>query len=220
MPGGDAAAREPFRMALAWLHAVYGEGVFNLPLPFLAGISAQERKVYLRMLERRINSPLTSSCGRLFDAVAAIIGLRNLVTYEGQAAIELEALAERDAGRGLYPFSIARGEGPLVLDWRRMVEKIAEDAVAGTDRAVIACAFHNTLAAAVAEVCEESRAESGTDRVVLSGGVFQNGLLSEGVHTSLSERGFRVYSQRLAPPNDGGLALGQAVIAGRALKRL
>ena len=220
MPGGDAAVREPFRMALAWLHAVYGERAFNLPLPFLADTSVQERKIYLRMLERQINSPLTSSCGRLFDAVASIIGLRNLVTYEGQAAIELEALAEREAGRRLYPFSIAREKGPLVLDWREMVEKIVEETAAGMSCAVIARAFHNTLAAAVAEVCEGIRAESGTDLVVLSGGVFQNRLLCEGVHTSLSERGFRVHSQRLVPPNDGGLALGQAVIAGRALESL
>ena len=107
-----------------------------------------------------------------------------------------------------------------MLDWREMVGKIAEDAAAGTDRAAIARAFHNTLAAAVAEVCEAIRAESGTDRVVLSGGVFQNRLLCEGVHTALSARGFRVYSQRLVPPNDGGLALGQAVIAGRAIQNL
>jgi hydrogenase maturation protein HypF len=186
----------------------------------MSAISVPARKIYLQMLEQRINSPLTSSCGRLFDAVASIIGLRNQVTYEGQAAGELEALAERKAGRGLYPFSIARGEGPLVLDWREMVQRIATEAAAGADRAVIARSFHNTLAAAVAEVCLGIRAETGTDRVVLSGGVFQNRLLGEGVHTSLSERGFRVYSHRLVPPNDGVLALGQAAIAGRAIKGL
>ena len=219
LPGGDAAAREPFRMALSWLRAVHGEKVFDLPLPLLAAIPEKERRIYLRMLERRINSPLTSSCGRLFDAVGAIIGLRNRVSYEGQAAIELEALAERATGQSPYPFSIVKGEaGALQLDLRAMVASIAEKALDGTDPCVIARAFHDTLAAAVAEVCELIRAASGTERVVLSGGVFQNRLLSEGVHSSLSRRGFRVLSQRLVPPNDGGIALGQAVIAGRTWK--
>lgn len=217
LPGGDAAVREPFRMALSQLHAAYGEELFDLPLPFLAEIPEGDRKLFLTMLNRRLNSPLTSSCGRLFDAVAALTGLRNRVSYEGQAAIELEAVAELSGTDKVYPFTIDDVEGTLVLDFRPLLRALVRDVTDGKPVAESARAFHNTVAAAVAEVCERIRRENGMDRVVLSGGVFQNKLLSEGVFDLLSGRGFQVFSQRLVPPNDGGLALGQAIIAGRSV---
>jgi len=217
LPGGDAAVREPFRMALSHLHAAYGEELFDLPLPFLAEIPEGDRKLFLAMLTRRLNSPLTSSCGRLFDAVAALTGLRNRVSYEGQAAIELEAVAELSGSDKVYPFTIDDVDGTLVLDFRPLLRALVRDVTDGKPVAAMARAFHNTVAAAVAEVCERVRRESGMDRVVLSGGVFQNKLLSEGVFDLLSGRGFQVFNQRLVPPNDGGLALGQAIIAGRSV---
>ena len=130
MPGGDAAVREPFRMAFAYLHAAFGEGLYDLPLPFLAEIPTEHRKLFLSMVERRINSPLTSSCGRLFDAVASLVGLRNRVSYEGQAAIELEALAEESETRHVYPFALHEdGDGTTVDfcsdvpdNWSRIVQ--------------------------------------------------------------------------------------------------
>lgn len=215
LPGGDAAVREPFRMALSYLYSACGDALFSLDLPFMEEIPAGDRKLFLSMLERRINSPLTSSCGRLFDAVAAIIGLRNRVTYEGQAAIELEALAEQGQARDHYPFTLLEGEGGLLVDFAPMVRALANDVAIGAGGAEMARMFHNTVASAIAEVCGRIRTETGADRVALSGGVFQNRLLSEGVYDLLEASGFRVFVQRLVPPNDGGLALGQAIIAGR-----
>lgn len=214
LPGGDAAVREPFRMALSYLYTAYGDSLFRLELPFMEEISASDRKLFLAMLERRINSPLSSSCGRLFDGVAALIGLRSRVTYEGQAAIELEALAEQGRAKEPYPFVLREGEGVMV-DFAPMIRALVDDVANGADRAEMAGKFHGTIASAVAEVCGRIRVNTGVDRVALSGGVFQNKLLSERVHDLLAGSGFKVFVQRLVPPNDGGLALGQAIIAGR-----
>ena len=217
MPGGDAAVREPFRMAFAYLHAAFGAGLYDLPLPFLAEIPPEHRKLFLSMVEKRINSPLTSSCGRLFDAVAALVGLRNRVSYEGQAAIELEALAEESETCHVYPFDLHReGEGTMI-DFGPMFRSLVRESIEGRERAALARAVHNTVAAASAAVCDNIRRETGLERVVLSGGVFQNKLLTEGILSQLTKQGFQVYLQRLAPPNDGGLALGQAIIAGRSI---
>ena len=216
LPGGDAAVREPFRMTLSYLYAAYGDSLFQVSLPFMGDISPGDRKLFRAMLQRRLNSPLTSSCGRLFDAVAALIGLRSRVSYEGQAAIELEALAERGETKGIYPFQVHGREGGQVIDFSPMIRALVDDTAAGTDKADMARKFHDTVAAAVVDVCTAIRSETGVGRVVLSGGVFQNRLLSEGVFDLLTGSGFSVYVQRLVPPNDGGLALGQAVIAGRS----
>ncbi|MGA7828193.1 MAG: carbamoyltransferase HypF [Geobacteraceae bacterium] len=216
MPGGDAAVREPFRMAFAYLHAAFGAGLYDLPLPFLAEIPSEHRKLFLSMVEKRINSPLTSSCGRLFDAVASMVGLRNRVSYEGQAAIELEALAEESDTRLVYPFALhEEGEGTIV-DFCPMFRALVKDSAEGRESSVLARAFHNTLAAATVAVCDAIRKQTGMERVALSGGVFQNKLLTERILSLLTEQDFQVFIQRLAPPNDGGLALGQAIIAGRS----
>lgn len=216
MPGGDAAVREPFRMALSYCYEAYGAEAFTLPLPFLASINGQERKLFHRMLERRVNSPLTSSCGRLFDAVASIIGVRNRISYEGQAAIELEALAEKGRMTWNYPYAVVKRDNMLIADFRLMIAALVQDLLGGDPKADAALRFHDTLAAVTADICGKIRRESGVERVVLSGGVFQNKLLSERMYALLQERNFQVYTHRLVPPNDGGLALGQAVIAGRA----
>jgi hydrogenase maturation protein HypF len=216
LPGGDAAAREPYRMALAYLHDSRGERLFEEPLPCLDRVGPAERKLFRSMLSKGLNSPLTSSCGRLFDAVAALLGLRFVNAYEGQAAIELEGVAEGAAPSGRYPFALSDAGGRSTLDFRPMVEAILADLAGGQPRSVMARRFHDTLAEAAADVCTAIRRESGTDRVVLSGGVFQNKLLTEGLHALLTARGFRVYTHRLVPPNDGGLALGQAAVAGQA----
>lgn len=216
LPGGDAAAVEPWRMAAATLYQIHGNGVFDLPLSCFCGLSEQERQLLLRMLAKGINSPLTSSCGRLFDAVAAILGLRSRMSYEGQAAIELEGLAEQGSSTRLYPFALTDLQDVLQLDWLPLLTALSEDVLAGGDGADIAAAFHSSLAAAATAVCSEIRQRSGLDRVVISGGVFQNRLLCEELVTRLESGGFRVFTHRLVPPNDGGLALGQAMIAGRS----
>ena len=216
LPGGDMAVREPFRMALSCLHDACGPEVFDLPLPCLGEVAPGERRLFLAMLERGVNSPPTSSCGRIFDAVAAILGVRSRVTYEGQAAIELEALAERGAAWGEYPYAVTTGDTGKVVDFRPMFMAILADLAGDGARQDIARCFHLTVARAAADVCGRIRAESSVGRVALSGGVFQNRLLTEMLTGLLEEEGFQVFSHRLVPPNDGGLALGQAVIAGQA----
>jgi hydrogenase maturation protein HypF len=213
LPGGDAAVKEPFRMAIAALYSCYGPALFDLPLPFLTGLSGTEKSLYLKMLERGINSPLTSSCGRLFDAVAALLGVRYRISYEGQAAIELEALAERCSESAPYPFEV-RSSDCHRIDFALTIKAICDDLAAERDRAEVAHAFHRTVAAGIVEVSSLIRQESGADRVVLSGGVFQNRLLTEETALLLGQAGFETFCHRLVPPNDGGLALGQAVIAG------
>lgn len=219
LPGGDAAVKEPFRMALAYLYDACGDGLFDLPLPWLGDIGEPERALYLRMLERRINSPLTSSCGRLFDAVAALTGVRGRISYEGQAAMELEALAEQSDTAAVYPYILVNRDETVEIDFRLMIRALAEDVTAGRPKAEMARACHSTIAAAVADVCGHIRSRCGLNRVVLSGGVFQNKLLTEGVCQSLLEKDFLVHTHRLVPPNDGGLALGQAVVAGYAPRK-
>lgn len=214
LPGGDAAVREPWRMALSWLHQALGGEVLDLDLPPVREVAVADRRLFLAMLERGINSPLTSSCGRLFDAVAALVGLRQRISYEGQAAIELEALAERGSADEPYPFGIDEEGDVRQLDFRPTIRAIGESVRGAVPPADIARRFHSTLAVATAAVCELIREASGVSRVVLSGGSFQNRLLAEGVCDELSKRGFSVFTHRLVPPNDGGLALGQAVIAG------
>ncbi|HTP65327.1 MAG TPA: carbamoyltransferase HypF [Geobacteraceae bacterium] len=218
MPGGDAAVKEPLRMVISYLHDIYGKDLFDLPVPCLAEVAERDRNIFLRMLERGINSPLTSSCGRLFDAVAAMVDVRSRISYEGQAAIELEALAEEADTETIYPYGFASTADNLVLDMRIMLRAIIDDLKGKEPGSAIARRFHNTIARATADVCENIRATEGINRVVLSGGSFQNKLLSEGVYSGLAARGFEVFTHRLVPPNDGGLALGQAVVAGQQLR--
>ena len=228
LPGGDAAVREPWRMAMAYLYQALGEAAFALDHPAAGQLPQQERALFAQMLRRGINSPLTSSCGRLFDAVAALINLRQVVSYDGQGAIELEALAESKSPpapfrpqrvlsqKGEYPYSIMlHGEDPLQLDFSPMIAEILADLNADVSSASIAYRFHATVAAAATKLCLQLAEDSGLERVILSGGVFQNRLLTEMIYTALSRKGLTVFTHCLVPPNDGGIALGQAAIAGR-----
>jgi hydrogenase maturation protein HypF len=172
-----------------------------------------------RMVARRVNSPITTSAGRLFDAVAALAGVRRRVSYEGQAAIELEWLATGIAPDRAYPFEIAEGRPvgtslkTLVLDMRPTIAEIADEVSRGMESASIARRFHSTMVEAIASVCGRLRVETGLDAVVLSGGVFLNALLTAEAVARLQGDGFRVYRHRQVPPNDGGLCLGQLAVA-------
>jgi hydrogenase maturation protein HypF len=214
MPGGEKAIKEPWRMALAHSIDAGCTGSFAR-----AGISPTEERVVRMMLERGLHTPVTSSMGRLFDAVAAFSGVRTHVNYEGQAAIELEWLANDVLPDGAYPFDILaeqKGHQPgasLVVDTRPLIRAIAADAEARTGPRVIARRFHSTVVEMIAAVCGRLRAASGLDSVVLSGGVFLNALLTHETCERLGRDGFRVYRHSLVPPNDGGLALGQVAIA-------
>ena len=213
MPGGDAATREPYRMALSYLRHAYGAQFPDLPA--VAAIGEGERRLLLQMMEKGINSPLTSSCGRLFDAVAALVGLRERVSYEGQAALELEMAICAAPENEVYPFALQEGGDEIIFEPSPLIRAIVEDVQRGISAGTVSARFHNTLGAMVRQVCEHLRQTTGLQAVALSGGVFQNHYLTERCVGLLETGGFRVYRHSLVPPNDGGLALGQAVIAGR-----
>ena len=280
LPGGDAAVRQPWRMALSYLrdtlgatavslaeqfslgtpcrssedqpqagrHALaqdpsasfragYAEGgvldgtgnqaeslgdgtssfagANPLPTRFLRDIPQRQIALVDSMLSRRINCVDTSSCGRLFDAVASLIGVRHEVTFEGQAAIELETNADPSVER-TYPFLIT-DNGPAQIDMRPTIEAIVRDLSKSKPASEIAACFHNTLAAAIVEACNRIRSSDGLTCVCLSGGTFQNMFLLERAVSRLRQNGFEVFLHAKVPPNDGSIALGQAVIANAIL---
>lgn len=208
MPGGEAAIRAPWRMALAHLRDA-GEAFDNL----CKDIPPADVAVLQRMMANQINSPLTSSCGRLFDAVAALLGVRRVVSYEGQAAIEMEWLAATEGLNGEYPFTYDPGGQPLVIDTRPVIAAVVRDLTNGVSAANIARRFHSTIAAIIVKVCCALRERCGLRTVALSGGVFMNVLLLDEAVTRLTAAGFKVLQHSLVPPNDGGLCLGQLAVA-------
>ncbi|MBZ5609296.1 MAG: carbamoyltransferase HypF [Acidobacteriia bacterium] len=217
LAGGDTAVREPWRLGLSYLLDTFGARVDGLDFPMLQRVPAKKLAAVRAMIERGINTVETSACGRLFDAVASIAGLRDEVNFEAQAAIELEmsALAGVDAS---YPFEISDGE-PWQIDVRPAIEAIVRDVLARQAIGWISAAFHNTVACIVVEVCRRLRAAEGIGRVCLSGGTFQNVYLLERALSGLRANGFEVFLHAKVPPNDGGISLGQAVIANRALSK-
>src|SRR5215216_3083488 len=215
MPGGAAAIRQPWRMALAQLVALYGEEeVLSLPLGVVRWAGEQNVRLISRLVERGLNTPPTSSAGRLFDAAAALLGVpgSRRTTYEGQAAVELELAANGPADRG-YPFRLRpEGEG-WVVETSGIIAGAVEDLLAGRSAGAISSSFHRTMAEVVVAGCEKIRGVGGVSAVALSGGTFQNLLLLRQVLEYLEGRGFTVYRHRRVPANDGGLSLGQAVLA-------
>jgi hydrogenase maturation protein HypF len=214
MPGGEAAIREPWRMALSYLWTHFGRECLQRKIEFVRGLVAREAEVVLRMLERGVRSPLTSSCGRLFDAVAALCGVRQRVNYEAQAAMELEA-AITGTGReeDAYPFELGDGPDGIEIGTKPLFEALLNDLEAGVPTGELSRRFHDGLAKALVKVAERVRERSGLNRVCLSGGTFQNAWLLEGVSRRLGERGFQVFTHKEVPAGDGGLALGQAMVA-------
>jgi hydrogenase maturation protein HypF len=213
MPGGDAATRQPWRMAAAHLDAAY-EG--SVP-PRLAVVERQGRRweQVLSLVLAGVNAPLTSSAGRLFDAVSALLGVRDVVSYEGQAAIELEHLADL-SGTGSYDVPVS--DDPVArVDTAALVRAVAEDLLSGTSVPVIAGRFHTTLADVVLDVCGRLRDAHDLSTVALSGGVFQNALLLTRCLDRLEDNGFTVLTHRQVPCNDGGISLGQAAVAAARL---
>jgi hydrogenase maturation protein HypF len=211
MPGGDAAVRQPWRLALSWLRKLGLDWDPNLPP--VRGASEEELSTIDRMLELDLNAPLTSSMGRLFDAVSALIGLRSRINYEAQAAIELEALVE-DGDDGGYPFVVKGG----VVDPSPMFQAILEDLRARKSKGWISGRFHRGVAEMVLEVSLRLRDRHGIRDVVLSGGVWQNMILLRMAIDLLREAGFKTYVHREVPTNDGGISLGQAVIAAHSVR--
>ena len=233
LPGGDAAIKEPRRVALALLWELYGEAALDREdLAPVMALSLTERRLLAQMLERGLNAPITTSAGRLFDAVAALVGLHQQVTFEGQAAMALEYAADvgvedayplplivtndegKSANTEASPQPPVVGPSPLVLDWGSLVEAVLEDLQQGVKAGIIAARFHNALVEAILAVAQAV----GAPRVALTGGCFQNRLLTERAASRLSQAGFEALLHRQVPPNDGGISLGQVIVAADRLE--
>ncbi len=215
MPGGDKAAEQPWRMGVAYLYAAFGENFWNLDLSLLHSLDRQNVELLLKAVEAGIQSPPTSSVGRLFDGVAAIMNLVSHATFEAEAPIRLEAAINETLYRshppasGGYPYRIDN-----TVDVRPMIEALITDLTRNVPAGDIAAKFHQTLVTIIGDIAARIRQEHGVDRVVLSGGVFQNRHLLEKAEVSLRDDGFTVYSPLQVPANDGGLCLGQLAVVG------
>ena len=203
MPGGVLAIKEPWRMAIAYLYHMYGNDIPMLRL-FNTPKFIQEKndtlEILIKMLSRKINSPLTSSMGRLFDGVASLLDLQHSVNYEGQAAVKLESIADEHIVEH-YPFDIDVSVGgrcsvPIIIQWRPVIKKIIEDMHHKTTSPTISARFHNSILEMVVQVCTMLRDSRGIDDVVLSGGVFQNNFLLSRLVKKLKLQGFTVYSHK------------------------
>jgi hydrogenase maturation protein HypF len=211
MPGSSMAIKEPWRMAMVYLSEAFGNEATKLRIDLMRRIDFQKWDILKRMIEKKTNTPFTSSMGRLFDAVSSLLSVRDEVHYEGQAAIELEMMADQEV-REEYPFHIMKDEMPMVIETKEIIRGVVRDMKGGISRFKISGKFHRTIAALIIETCKVFRSKEGLNRVVLSGGVFQNIFLLSLVTEGLKRSAFDVYTHHLVPANDGGISLGQAVI--------
>ena len=213
LPGGDAGVRNPCRLAIAYLAACGIEA--DDVIPAVAACSETERRVIRRQIERMTGCVPTTSMGRLFDVVASILGVRHRITYEAQAAIELEALAATGTDHGGLDF---RRDTRGHLDPAPLLQGLVDGLATGSDRADLARTFHGAVTRAITATVTRISGRTGITTIALTGGVFQNALLAEAASRALTDSGFRVLTHRLVPANDGGLALGQAVVTGARLR--
>jgi hydrogenase maturation protein HypF len=215
MPGGDAAVTSPWRMAVALLYKVYGSGIMDLDIPFVRSLDKSKLAFLIQMMDRQINCPLTSSTGRLFDAVSALLMICHEISYDSQAAITLEAAAALEASASTaYPFDITPGDdGCRIMDIAPGVKKMVTDIKKGEPRDKIAARFHLTLSRMMVDATARIGQETGLDRVVLSGGVFNNDMIFSRISRMLKAKDFKVYTHSIIPCGDGGIALGQAMAA-------
>jgi hydrogenase maturation protein HypF len=216
LPGGQVSIKKPYRMALSYLYAIFGESLDELSL--CQRLPGEEVRVVKRLLESGFNSPMVSSMGRLFDAVSSLLQIRDEVTFEGQAALELE-MAVEEGWEGHYEYGLERGPEGTIIDPIPLISGIIEGLQAGVSAARIATSFHNTVALFLLEVAEQMTKETGLNRVILSGGVFQNVYLLERLRKGLMEAGLTPIVHQRVPANDGGIALGQVAIANARLAR-
>jgi hydrogenase maturation protein HypF len=233
LPGGDAAVKEPRRVALALLWELYDEAALAQDhLVSIQSFTATEKRLLGQMLAKPFNAPLTTSAGRLFDGVAALLALHQQVSFEGQAAMALEYLADKRV-TDAYQLPLVKAEGrrqkdeenkhssfiphpsSFILDWLPMLDALLQDLRAGVDVAVISARFHNGLIEAIVATAKLI----GEAKVALSGGCFQNRLLTEGATRRLRQAGFEVLLHRQVPPNDGGISLGQIAVAAAKMRK-
>ena len=212
LPGGAAAIERPYRMAISYLFCLLGKTALNRDLSFLSQVDSLEIDLIKKQIEKGINSPLTSSCGRLFDAVSALIGVRGKIDYEAQAAIELEMVVD-ESETGSYPFAIIEQNDMNIVHLDELFSAILTDIGKGASSASISTKFHRTIAQVVMQMCKRLASQTGVNKVALSGGVFQNRLLLRLTVAALEGAGLGVLTHSEVPANDGGISLGQAVIA-------
>jgi hydrogenase maturation protein HypF len=217
MPGGTQAIKEPWRMAMSYLYQIYGEDFPELELNLIKMFDKRKVRTIAKMLSKRINSPLTSSVGRLFDAISALLDICSSVNYEGQAAIELEmAIKSVQAVKSeeeSYDYEIEKRGQIYIIDPIPIIKGVLKDLQREIPISVISEKFHNTIAGIIVEMCRRISQETNRKRVVLSGGVFQNMFLLRKTVTELHSEDFKVYTHHRVPTNDGGISLGQAAIA-------
>ena len=215
LPGGEKAIQEPRRAAVGLLFEMFGEQMFErADMHPLNTFAPAELLLLRQMLVNNINSPLTSSAGRLFDAVASLTTVRGVAKYEGQAAMELEWAIGKTITTDTYSFTIHSSELPMIIDWEPMIVSLREEVRRGVSPALISAKFHNSLTEIIIEIAKRI----GEKRVVLTGGCFQNKYLLERSVIRLEEEGFRPYWHQRVPPNDGGIALGQIYAAQRMMR--
>src|SRR5271169_6851561 len=218
LPGGAAAIREPWRMAVSYLAHHFGREFLRmefmkLDIPFVRQLHRPKVDLLLRMMEQGVNSPLTSSCGRLFDAVAALVGIRQQVNYEAQAAIELEMTVGSSGEDSGYPLELVPENDYWIISTRPLFEALLDDLGRDLPVSTISRRFHNGLVEGFVRLAALLREKTSLGRVCLSGGTFHNVYLSERLEMRLSEAGFEVFTQKEVPSGDGGLCLGQALVA-------
>lgn len=221
LPGGAVTIRKPYRMAVSYLYHYLGDEVFSrYPLAFMRQVKDEEFNLIKKEIDNRLNCPMTSSCGRLFDALSSLIGIRDVVDYDAQAAVEMEMAATEvrleDVSDG-YPYDIKCANGQYVICFADLFMAVIGDLMLGIERGVIARKIHNTMAHVIHNICSVVGEERGLKTVALSGGVFQNRLLLRQSSRLLLGSGFTVLTHREVPCNDGGISLGQAVIANARL---
>jgi hydrogenase maturation protein HypF len=213
LPGGDAAIKKPYRMAL--VHLLMAGLDWSEDLPCVRAVDERERSVLSRQLDARVNCVDTSSMGRLFDAVASLLGICHHSTYEGQAAVELE-MAARPGGPEAVSGEAYRidlvGANPTLLDPTNLIHSLVADFRSGSPIGDISARFHHAVADGIVDVCSRIREQLGISVVALTGGVFQNALLLDLCKRGLEGKNFDVLTHRVVPPNDGGISLGQALI--------
>ena len=211
MPGADLAVKEPQRMAGAFLYSAYGDEIFDLELDVLKRMGEEKLKLVVQMIKQGVNSPFGSGCGRLFDAVASILGICDKISYEAQGPIELEVISDAEE-KALYSYDFQIEDDSMIIDPGEIFRGIVNDIKSGVTAAAISGKFHNTVVDFSVETAKRIRESYNLDRVALSGGVFQNRLLLEKMLGRLEDESFRVYINSNVPPNDGGISFGQAAI--------
>jgi hydrogenase maturation protein HypF len=207
MPGGEKAIKEPYRMAYGYIYSLFGKEAYSFQ-KYLDTIDGDELLLMEQQMDKRLNSPLTSSCARLFDAVSALINIARIVRYEGEAAVRLESIIDEHV-TDYYDLNLCE----QILDPSPILKGVYNDFRNAVVPSVIAAKFHNTLIQAITKVSREISRQTGIKNVCLSGGVFQNSYLLQGLVKNLAKEGLNVFWQQKVPANDGGISLGQIMIA-------